>query len=256
MTSNDNKSICPIGICLPIEGLSSSIINNVDFIELCATDALHLASQYNLNLNLPPILAIRCLLPEDLLISSLPDNKKQFEDYLDKTTKAFNTLGVKYLVLGSGISRNIPKNHDIEIFYKKWEMFASISKKYWMSNDLELLLEPLVPVETNFINTITDTEQWLSLFSGIVADIEHIGKDSMFPIFVKKEPNLIRHVHLSGMYRKCPTKEDWTRIESFLSTILDTGARPSISLEVSWKELAPNATYCIMKIRSIIKKLI
>lgn len=250
----DHSSKCPIGVCVPASALSSPLPDSVDFIELCAMDALYLESQQNFDLSIS-ILAIRCLLPERLLVATLPDTITQFDDYLSSTARAFSTLGVKRLVLGSGASRNIPEGHDRTSFDKKWKMFASLSAKHWTASGLEVLLEPLIPAETNFINTIPHAERWVPFFNGIVADIEHVRDDPALSTLAKKKPDLIRHVHLSGISRRCPTDEDWPRIEAFLFTMLDAGARPSISFEIPWDKLAPHVDHCIDRVRFIVEKL-
>lgn len=166
-----------------------------------------------------------------------------FSRYLENACKRANILGIGKIILGNGKARqllddtSISKEHR---FIEFMRMFAEIAG----NRDLEVIIEPLGPKYSNYINTLPDAVRLIqevampNLYT--MADLRHL--------YWAKEPftDIIRYVeyvhHLHVDYpvqypeRPFPCDNDDFDYTDFLDAIKESGYKDTITVEADVPE--------------------
>lgn len=118
------------------------------------------------------------LFPGKMKIAGPDVDEQKVLAYVDSVFLRARQAGVKVVVLGSGTSRRIPDNYDVE---KAQTDFVALCKKMAVSaqkHNVKIALENLQNKETNFLNTVRATAKVVELVNhasfGLNADIYHM----------------------------------------------------------------------------------
>lgn len=173
-------------------------------------------------------------------------NPEQLEKYLKKSCRRAGILGIKKVIFGNGKARSLSKTEDINkepVFVDFLRMLSDIAG----INGQELILEPLGPKYSNYINTIPEAVELIvkvnmpNLFT--MADLRHvIGSGEPFSN-LSKYSGYIHHIHidypLSYPERLYPCPDDDFDYAAFLEFVKKSGYDDTLTVEadvpVSWK---------------------
>ena len=175
---------------------------------------------------------------------------EKLEKYLKKSCKRAGILGIKKVILGNGKARSLSTTEDINkvpLFVDFLRMLSDIAG----INRQELILEPLGPKYSNYLNTIPEAVELIekvnmpNLYT--MADLRHIiGSQEPFSN-LNKYAGYIHHIHidypLSFPKRFYPRPDDGYDYTVFLDQVKKAGYDDTLTAEadvpVSW-ELAHN----------------
>lgn len=170
-----------------------------------------------------------------------------YKDYLVKTCKRAQALGIRKVILGNGKARSLVTPEDIKkesIFIEFLRMLAEIAG----NNGQELILEPLGPKYSNYINTIPEAVRVIekvnmpNVFT--MADLRHVvwSKEPFEDILIYA--SYIHHIHidypLSYPERKYPRADDDFDYSAFLSVLKESKYNDTLTIEAdipeNWSE--------------------
>ena len=176
--------------------------------------------------------------PSDFVIYS-KDNFEEIEqsvrDYVERGFSRGRELGMKVTVLGSSKARNIredyTKQEAEEQFLKVLRICGEVGAKYGIA----VTVEPLNPLETNFINTYAE-----GLEISRKADCPNVL--SMIDFYhhaVNGEPiatldgtkGVLVHAHIARADRNTPTLDDIAELAPKVEYLKNTGYEGRMSLE-------------------------
>lgn len=193
--------------------------------------------------NFPVLLGARILPVKEPLFFVEGFKPESLKNYLEKTCKRSSILGIKKIILGNGKARSFLTENDIKkenIFFEVLKMIAQIAA----NNDQELILEPLGPKYSNYINKISEAVKVIekvnesNIFT--MADLRHMlwSKDDFEDL--TKYINYIHHIHIdypeSFPERKYPDVNDGYNYGKFFKAIKNSGYNGSITVEADIPE--------------------
>lgn len=162
----------------------------------------------------------------------------EYRDYLRHACQRASVLGIKKMILGNGKARWLPDKDSLQKehrFIDFMRMFAEIAGEY----KLEVILEPLGPKYSNYINTLPEAVQVIhkihmpNLFA--MADLRHM--------FWSKEPyedivtyvDYVHHIHVdypvSYPQRPFPKLEDDFDYTEFVGVLIKSGYQDTLTIE-------------------------
>ncbi len=171
---------------------------------------------------------------------------ESLKDYLKKSCSRCEKLGIRKVILGNGKARWMRKESDWEreqVFVELLDMMAEVAAE----NGQELILEPLGPKYSNYINTIPEAVEVIrrtgnsNLFT--MADLRHmVWSQEAFTDLVQYR-KYIHHIHidypLSYPERGFPDAEDDFDYAEFLKALELSGYNDTLVIEADvprdWK---------------------
>ena len=179
--------------------------------------------------------------------------------YLKHSSKRAAELGIKKVILGNGKARMLPNLASIKneaAFLELLRMMSEISGE----NDQEMILEPLGPQYSNYINTLEEAVEIISRVNMknlyIMADLRHMlwSKESLDDLssFV----NYVHHVHvdypLSFPERGYPCAADDYDYSKFVNELIKSGYNDTLTIEADfpkdWKIARQGAIEVLQKL--------
>jgi len=162
----------------------------------------------------------------------------EYKDYLEHACQRANILGIKKVILGNGKARWLPEESSIQKesrFINFMRMFAEIAGEH----GAEVILEPLGPKYSNYINTLPEAVRVIrevhmpNLFT--MADLRHmIWSGEPFEDIVAYV-NYVHHIHIdyptSYPQRPFPRLEDDYDYTEFLKKIMKSGYQDTLTVE-------------------------
>jgi sugar phosphate isomerase/epimerase len=170
------------------------------------------------------------------LTSSDPAVRKRTGKYLADLARACADLNGQILVLGSPLQRNIPEGYTRQ----QAEDFALESLQYCLvaleETQVYLCLEPLTPVETNFMNTAAEgvalIERLQHPFVMLHLDVKAMSaEESPTPEVIRQNAAFLKHFHANDPNKRGPGFGD-TKFEPILEALQDIGYPGWVSVEV------------------------
>ena len=190
---------------------------------------------------------------------------KKVQTYLKKCCMRAEKTGIKKVILGNGKARWLPeeKSKKEELtFIDAVRIMAEITDTY----HLELIIEPLGPRYSNYINTIPEAVDLIekSKCKNVytMADLRHMiaAEESFQDIINYKE--MVHHIHidypLSFPERRYPDIKDDYNYENFLDAVYQSGYDDTLTVEAdipeNWNMAFQQAKACIRKYSKLLDK--
>ncbi len=189
--------------------------------------------------SLPVLNGARILPVKDPLIFVPGFQEATLAPYLEATCKRSAQIGIKKITFGNGKARwriNKYSNEQEIIFIHFLRMLCEIAGE----NNLEVLIEPLGPKYSNYINTLPEAAAIIertnmpNLFT--MADLRHlVGSEEPFEDITKYK-DIIRHIHidypLSYPERKWPNIHDDYDYAPFFEQLKDYNETMTVEAEI------------------------
>ena len=172
----------------------------------------------------------------------------ELKKYLIKTCKRAHTLGIRKVILGNGKARSLLSDEDIKkerVFIDFLHMLADITG----NNGQKLILEPLSPKYSNYINTVPEAVRVINevnmpnVFT--MADLRHMvwSKESFRSLI--DYADYIHHIHidypLSHPERNYPRADDDFDYSDFLMALKESKYDDTLTVEADIPEDWNNA---------------
>ncbi len=172
--------------------------------------------------------------------------------YLQRSCQRAKQLGISKVILGNGKARSLPtpeskKNEDK--FFALLKVMAEIAGE----NNQELILEPLGPKYSNYINTISQAVEIIDRL-GIknlytMADLRHMVWSSENLSSLTDNIEYVHHIHidypLSFPSRGYPNPADDYDYNPFIQEILKSGYTGTLTIEAdipeNWNDAHDNS---------------
>ncbi len=240
------------GVCTKFSGEGDDVyIKNLgeisalgyDYVELQATAVFALSESEckkvakDLAQNNILALAANIALPPQTKIVGDEVDFVKISQYFEIVMAKLQILGIEKLVLGSGKSREIPKNFDKNTaknqIIKALRIMADIAQKH----NITIVIEPLNKGETNVINSVIEACEYAKEVARdnvkVLADYYHMCIDGESAEVLSEISNYgtkLHHVHIANPKgRVYPTKdEDYSK---FFSALMQIGYDQTVSIE-------------------------
>lgn len=161
-----------------------------------------------------------------------------YKEYLEHACRRANLLGMGKIILGNGKARWLIDETSIKMesrFVDFMRMFAEIAG----NNNVEVILEPLGPKYSNYINTLPEAVRIIrevgmpNLYT--MADLRHlVGSKEPFADIVTCV-NYVHHIHIdyptSYPARLFPKAFDDYDYSGFLNAIKESGYQGTLTIE-------------------------
>lgn len=237
----------PIGIVAPIRMDSLVSISGYDVLvesvsnlvsPKTITDAQFDANLKTLRELKTPVYALNIFIPGDMKLVGPLVNEKALLEYVEKVFARCKRAGIKLIVWGSGGARRIPEGFSPAMaklqFVELAKKVAQVAERY----EVVLALENLNRTETNFINTVNEAFEIVTLVDHpnmrLCADIYHMLKENEPPGVLLKVREVLVHCDLAEKENRNPpgvNGEDFTRYLKLLKQINYQG---KVVLECRW----------------------
>lgn len=166
-----------------------------------------------------------------------------YKHYLIKSCKRAQELGIRKVILGNGKARSLMSEEDIKkenVFIEFMRMLADITGDCCQ----ELILEPLGPKYSNYINTIPEAIRIIekvgmpNVFT--MADLRHMVWSNEPLTNLVTYADYIHHVHmdypLSYPERKYPELGDDFNYSDFLDILMESKYNDTLTIEAEIPE--------------------
>ena len=178
-------------------------------------------------------------LPADVRVTQRGFNIYVWVEHLKKAAHRLAQLGCSKLVWSEGRARVLPVEGATAEFKEQARLFLSMLCRATAESGMTVLIEPLGPRRTNFLNTMKETGDFIAR-GGVDNLLISISLRELQPIALplsglSEYSQQIGHVHLDNpdIYegaRVCPSPEDGCDYRPFIRVLKDAGYSAEITL--------------------------
>ena len=191
------------------------------------------------------------LLPGRVQVTEQGFNIYVWSEYLKRALERVAALGGRKIVWSSGRARLLPIEGEVAAAKRQALQFLFMVSELAESHDIQILVEPLDPRRTNFLNTVAEVAEFLDLagasnLSAAISlrDLEAIG---LGHTEFSRYRDLISHVYLENPSvaagpRAAPGSGDGYDYSSFFTDLKEIGYSGTITLPESAD--ASNLSFC------------
>lgn len=178
-------------------------------------------------------------LPSDLRVSEKGFNIYVWIEHLKNATQRMAELGCGKLIWNDGRARVLPVEGAIGELKEQIRQFLYLLCGVAANFDMTVLVEPLGPKRTNFLNTMKETEDFLSRVGmenlSSMLSLRELDQIGLSLPGLSDYSRFVRHVHLDNPRsyngeRICPRPGDGFEYRPFLRALKDAGYAGGISL--------------------------
>ncbi len=193
--------------------------------------------------------ALCSLVPGDIKTAGPELDLKKLRNYLELVFSRAEKLGVKAIVFGSGVARNIPDNYDyqkgIEDFKQSLTLCADIIEQN--NYNFKIGIESLNKNESNLINDIEEAYNIAKELNrdsiGLTLDVYHCTRqESELFENLKKYAPISYHIHLNQPENRnwpgnLSSKDDSFDFKTFFNSLVQSGYSYNASVECIYRDL-------------------
>lgn len=185
--------------------------------------------------------------------------------HTEKGAKRAAELGCTMIPFGAGKCRSIPPSCDFTAASVRVadivHSFSEILSKF----HIELVIEPLGPANSNFLNTLPEVEHFLSQVNhsncSSMCDLRHMYKSEEDLYNLTRYKTIVKHAHIDypkGTDRYFPLPGDDYDYLPYLQALKDSGYDKILTVEASAvkNDFASEAAVCNRYLHQLIKNLI
>jgi sugar phosphate isomerase/epimerase len=192
-----------------------------------------------------PVEAANALLPADLVLvatSTQPVDASRLERYIKTTLQRAEQAEVRILVFGSGNARMCPPGHDHADALRQISDHFALWVSWATQYHVQFVLEPLRYQETNTLNTVAESGEWLSHVphagASLLADFYHMLANQEAPETLPPWVPLLSHVHLAELEGRTAPGYHGEDFRPYLRALREGGYDQRISIECNWHDFA------------------
>ena len=200
-------------------------------------DAIFAAKLENAQVAGKPIAAACCFLPGNLPCVGPQVDRVALLDYAAIAFHRAAQSGIQRIVFGSGAARRIPEGWAPERAGEQFTTLLSALAPLARRNQLQVVVEPLNPAESNFITTVREGAAIVRAVAEptirLLADLYHMARAGETPEDLAAVTDLLAHVHLAECAERTAPGVAGDDFRPFLAVLRRAGYDQRISLECS-----------------------
>lgn len=204
--------------------------------EVKALQDAHRAGTFSLD-------ACNSFIPGHLPIITDEAGTKALYDYVDAAIARMASIGVRYVVFGSGRVRSIPEDCDRAAAEAQIDAFIRQVDACCEKHGMICVIEPLNRKETNWCNTVADgaaVVRRLQLKNvRLLADGYHMACEGEPYSHLTDNADILLHCHIASSDRKIPGGTDYEC--GFLDTLLSMGYEGIVTVECGFTDFRAEA---------------
>ncbi len=237
----------PIGIVAPIRMDSLVSISGYDVLvesvsnlvsPKTISDAQFEANLKTLSNLKTPVYALNIFIPGEMKLVGPLVNEKALLEYVEKVFERCKRAGIKLIVWGSGGARRIPEGFSPAMaklqFVELAKKVAQVAERY----EVVLALENLNRTETNFINSVSEAFEIVTLVDHpnmrLCADIYHMLKENEPPGVLLTVREVLVHCDLAEKENRNPPGVNGEDFTSYLKLLKQINYQGKVVLECRW----------------------
>lgn len=151
-----------------------------------------------------PILAANSLVPGTMKIVGPAADPDALRAYMDRVARRAAAVGVRTLVLGSGVARMVPAGFDPETAATQVVDFARAAADAVAPHGIDLVIEPLNRGECNLVNSVAEAARYVGSIDRpnchCLVDTFHLWMEHEPLENVRRVGAGIRHVHVADLH--------------------------------------------------------
>ncbi len=189
------------------------------------------------------ICSCNSFIPEQYPIITDAEGTKKLYDYAERAIARMASLGIRYVVFGSGRVRTIPETVDraageaqIDAFIRHCDAMCGI---YGMT----LVIEPLNRKESNWCNTVAQGAAVVRRLQlehvRLLADGYHMAQENEPMSVLIDNADILCHCHIASSDRRIPGKTTYEG--AFLETLRAIGYDGVVSVECGFTDFSMEA---------------
>jgi len=248
------------GICVSPDALDQRL-NVADYIELpfstvaqMSADAFDEMGGKVSGMGLS-VEAMNLLLPGGISLFKSQLQRAKAMDVIVHGMARARQLGVEYVVFGSGAARTVPEGQPLDVARGLLVDFAKLVADMAMVNGITVVMEPLNTSETNLLNTVSDTVDFVRTADHValklLADYYHMARNGEDMSGILKAGSDLRHCHIAvpeGRVFPMPGRHDFT---AFVDALKAIGYEGRVSIEGSTPDLMAELPEAIAYLRTL-----
>jgi sugar phosphate isomerase/epimerase len=203
------------GICVPVEQSSIVKAAGFDFVEEVVPRLLQgdvpddqWSGAKRVSSAVLPVPAANALVPGSLKITGPDVSADKLREYIERIVDRAATVGIKILVFGSGVARNVPEGFDRKDARRQILDFLRMALPYCARHGILVVCEPLNRGECNIINSVAEAMEYVWQIDHphfqCLVDSYHLWLENEPLEHVRDAMPWIRHVHLSDTEGRRP----------------------------------------------------
>lgn len=204
-----------------------------------------------------PVYSANGFFPGDLKLVGPEADLERAVKYSETAIRRASELGIKYLVLGSGRSREVPEGFDKKVasqqFLELLKRIAPFAEKY----DIPIVIEPLRTQETNLINTVCEGAEMARQAGSdhicVLADFYHMLQNGEQPESLVSCKDKLRHCHIAEKEKRTPPGVKGDDFTPFFKVLKEIGYQGGLSIECVWKNQEEQLPKAVNALRNQIK---
>ena len=250
-----------LGICTSLDNAAIARAAGFDFVEEniqnflvpLEPDAVFESKLHAIPAVALPVPAANCFLPGSLKCVGSNVDRAALLNYALTAFGRANVAGIRFLVLGSGGSRQIPDRFSHAEARAQFLWLLRELAPHAQAYGVTVVVECLNPRECNFLNRLAEGAALVAetdhLHIRLLADLYHMALSGDTPEEILAHGRWIEHVHIverEGRRAPGTSGEDFT---TYLRALKATNYRGAISYECTWQNLAKEAPASIKSFR-------
>ena len=166
-------------------------------------------------------------------------------------------VGLKYMVLGSGGAREIPEGFPYEEAEAQFVQLLSEMGPIAAEHGIVIVIEPLRPQETNFINSVREGTAICRKVNHpnvcVLADFYHMAQAGEDAGAIVEAGSLLRHCHIAECEERTAPGVNGDDFTPYFQALQQIGYEGNISIECGWsdEQLAPAFAEMKRQIKSL-----
>lgn len=197
---------------------------------------------------------INSFVPMDLKICT--EKTSVLKDYASRSIGRAAALGVRGIVVGSGVARKKPEGMSPMEGLKKFADFVDICADIAAKHGLNIVLEPLNRVETNVLNSVAegaDLVHWLDRPNVLLlADAFHMALEGETAEDILNNEDIISHLHISeAPGRVYPGKIGGPYLKELGAALKKDYFTKDITVECGFDDFAVEAAAALKYVREV-----
>ena len=187
--------------------------------------------------------ACNSFIPGSLPIITDAEGTKKLYDYVENAVRRMASLGIRYVVFGSGRVRTIPGDSDRAAAEAQIDAFITHIDACCEAHGMTCVIEPLNKLETNWCNTVAEGAAVVRRLNlkhiKLLADSYHMSMEGEDLSVIAENRDIILHCHISSEDRKIP---GGTTYEGrFLDTLKKIGYDGIVTVECGFTDFRAEA---------------
>jgi D-psicose/D-tagatose/L-ribulose 3-epimerase len=182
----------------------------------------------------------------------------KIEDYLAKALGRAAGLGVKVIVFGSPMSKNIPEGFPRDKAWSELVELLRILDPLVKEKGIIIAIEPISKSESNFINTAAEGLELIREADRdnirLLIDYYHLVLENEYPDIILEAAPYLKHIHFADPEGRAYPREVKDGYVTFVNLLKHIGYEGRISIEAFSKDFDRDAGLSVQLLRQLIRR--